>query len=83
MSMGKTIAKAAFKMAVWAGIGAGIVAITDSPAREQQKYPSLSAQDARKEYHDTMRTFATLAASLELSTLTLASSKRKSAPGPV
>lgn len=83
MYFGKDLFTAAFKVAVWAGLGAGIVGITESPAKEQKQYPSLSAQDAGKKYHDNMRTFATLAAALELSTITIASSRsRKPEPGP-
>jgi hypothetical protein len=82
MYFAKDLVTAAFKVAVWAGIGAGIVGLTDSPAKEQKRYPSLSAQDAGKKYHDDMRSVAEALAGIEMTAIIFASTKRESEPGP-
>jgi hypothetical protein len=46
------ILTAAFRVALWASLGAGVTAKIDSPGSRLHDHPSLSAQDARREYRD-------------------------------
>ena len=50
--IGKQIQTCAFRVALWAGIGAGFVASIGSAQKEQSSYPSLSEQDSSKLYHN-------------------------------
>ena len=53
-TLGKRILSSVFSFAVWAGVGSGVVALTDSPQTEQRRYQSLSEQDAKHLYYDNM-----------------------------
>jgi hypothetical protein len=83
--IGKRLLTSAFRVALWAGIGAGIAAVTDSPQKEQRNLPSLSQQDARKDYHNRIELLALFGGALELESIhSKARDRRKErAPAPL
>lgn len=67
--IGKQFLTSAFRVALWAGIGAGVMAVTDSPYKEQLSLPSLSQQDAGKNYHNKIDLAAGMMAGMELGSI--------------
>ena len=58
-----------FTVAVMAGLGGGLMAMLDSPDTEQRNYPSLSKQDARKAYNDSVAAFSVIGAGVALASI--------------
>lgn len=67
--IGKQLLTTAFRVALWAGLGAASMAVIDSPYKEQHEAPSLSQQDAKKEYHDGIELLALFGGALELESI--------------
>jgi hypothetical protein len=67
--IGKRLLTSAFRVAMWAGMGAGIMATFDSPPREKHLYPSLSQSDAAKSYHNNIGLVAAIYGVMEAETL--------------
>lgn len=66
MSISKQILTSAFRTALWAGIGAGLMSSFDSARLEQHEYPSLTDHDASKLHHHQVGLVAGVTALLVL-----------------
>ena len=63
--IGKKILTSAFRIALWAGMGAGLMAMSDRPTKEQQDLPSISQQEATKQYHENIKLLSIVFGGLE------------------
>ena len=73
----KSLLVGAFKVAIFAGMGAGLMTIFESPAKEHARLPSLSEQDAKKAYQDDVENGAVILGGIELASLLAAAQARK------
>jgi hypothetical protein len=64
--IGNQFLTSVFRIALWVGIGAGIGAVDDSAQKEQHTLPSLSQQDARTAYRNTVALVGFVAGAMEL-----------------